>query len=447
MAELILAGTPEMEVPTEVEELPGVSFVRARTVGRGAQLNAGASVARGKILLFHHIDTVLTPEHVASLAEANGCAGWEWGAFYRKFDDRHPGLRWLEKPERLHCQWFGSIYGDQSMFVRREFFWAQGGFADIPLMEDVEFSDRVRRVDGPLMLDPPIASSPRRHLCRGPWKTTLRNLWLLARYRLGASPWRLHRDYYAVQVKARALAASALMGLLAVLPSGWASPVQEPWEEGYGQLLKKYVVADGVRYEAWHARTEDVTKLEQITQAIAARGPMVESREGRLAYLLNAYNVWMLHEVLKAYPVASVRDIAPLFGVFTGRRIEVAGERMSLNHLEKQRIIPVFKDPRVHFALNCASASCPPLLDEPFTAQKLEQQLERVTRNFLATPGPHAYRLENNRLVVSKIFEWYRKDFEPPGVVPFINRYAKQPVPLNVRLSFMEYDWALNRAP
>ncbi len=438
--EIILVGTPDCTEPSMIAHAENINFLRAPATGRGIQMNTGAAAASGDVLLFQHIDTELTPAHIESLTTATDNPSWIWGAFYRKFDDRHPALRWLEKPERVHCRWFGSLYGDQSLFVRRTAFEEHGGYAKIPLMEDIEFSDRMRRSLAPLLLDPPIASSPRRHLQRGSWKTTLRNLLMIARYRLGACPKTLHSEYY--QSKKAIGAVTALLALCLT----FAASAAEPWEGEYARLLAAYAKPEGVRYAAWHANAADKNALTKIADAIAKSGPSVPGTKGKLAYHINAYNIWMLRLVLDAYPVDSIREIAPLFGVFTGQRIEVAGQRMSLNHLEKQVIIRKFGEPRIHFAINCASVSCPPLLNEPFTASKLETQLEDVTRTFLKNEGPHSYLIKGDKIRVSKIFDWYGSEFEPPGIINTINRYRLRPVPESLKVSFLEYDWALNSA-
>ena len=164
--------------------------------GRGSQMNDAARMATGDVLLFHHIDSQLTPAHVAALRAAmqdSACVG---GAFYRKFDARHPHLKWLEPIERWHSRAFGTLYGDQSIFVRRAVFEALGGYADFPIMEDVEFSRRLRPAGPVALLDPPMETSPRRHLERGAWRTTFTNIALLALFHLGVAPGTLHRWYY-----------------------------------------------------------------------------------------------------------------------------------------------------------------------------------------------------------------------------------------------------------
>lgn len=164
--------------------------------GRGEQLNLGAALATGEILLFHHVDSELTGNHLTALAEAMSDSAIQGGAFYRKFDERHPILRWAEGIERWHSRTFGALYGDQSIFVRREHFVRLGGFAPIPLMEDVEFSLRLRRSSRIALLDPPMASSPARQIEQGAWRTTLRNLLFLVLFRCGVPAQSLHRWYY-----------------------------------------------------------------------------------------------------------------------------------------------------------------------------------------------------------------------------------------------------------
>ena len=174
----------------------GVRVVNCPRPNRGAQMNAGAREAAGGALLFHHADTEITQLHVDALHSALCDSETIGGAFHRKYDDRHRGFAWVEHVARVWNEHGGTLYGDQSIFVRREVFARLGGFAEIPLMEDVEFSRRLRRAGRTVLLDPPIATSPRHHQRRGPWRTTARNVAMLALYRLGVCPHRLHRWYY-----------------------------------------------------------------------------------------------------------------------------------------------------------------------------------------------------------------------------------------------------------
>ena len=122
------------------------------------------------------------------------------------------------------------------------------------------------------------------------------------------------------------------------------------WQSEYARLLKKYVTSGGVRYAEWKGNPADVQALRTVADGIA--GTPASSGKGaeQLAFHINAYNAWILHEALEKYPTKSVKDA--LFTFFTSNRIVVAGEKMSFNRLEKDLIRPRFNEPRIHFALN-----------------------------------------------------------------------------------------------
>lgn len=233
---------------------------------------------------------------------------------------------------------------------------------------------------------------------------------------------------------------------LALLATATSSHAVEPWEADYGRLLAKYVTPAGrVKYAEWKASAADLAALQKITDQIGSGGPTDSSHDGRFAFYINAYNAWMLRQVLDHYPIKSVRDIAPLFGVFTAPRIMLGGKKVSLNHLEKQILIPEFKDLRVHFAINCASGSCPPLLNVPFTATKLNAQLDAQTKAF-ANHG--AVQGSGDQLQFSKIFDFYAADFKAGSgdAIAFLNKYRATPIPAGTKISYLDYDWSLNEA-
>ena len=174
----------------------GAQILRCPMPNRGAQLNLGAAAATGDVLLFQHADTELTRAHLAAIESALLDSEIIGGAFHRKFDNRHPRLIWLEDIARVLARHGRTFYGDQSIFVRRDFFRKLGGFAEIPLMEDLEFSRRLRATGKTVVLDPPLRSSARRHLRRGALRTSLQNGLFIALYKAGVSPQRLHHWYY-----------------------------------------------------------------------------------------------------------------------------------------------------------------------------------------------------------------------------------------------------------
>jgi len=194
--EVIVADASPHPATADAARITGVIYLPAPQPNRGAQMNLAAENATGDALIFHHADSILTAAHVAAIEQALRNPEIIGGAFYRKFDGRHPHLRWFEAAGRFLTRHGGSFFGDQSVFVRRETFRALGGFAPIPLMEDMEFSRRLRRAGQVAVLDPPLQSSTRRHLGRGPWRTSLQNGLFIVLYKCGLSPAHLHRWYY-----------------------------------------------------------------------------------------------------------------------------------------------------------------------------------------------------------------------------------------------------------
>jgi rSAM/selenodomain-associated transferase 2 len=163
---------------------------------RGMQMNAGAAQARGSLVCFHHADSELRCEHLNALEQAARNSKICGGAFHRRFDDRRAFVVWWEAIVRQTTVFAGPLFGDQSIFVRTSVFRKMGGFAEIPLMEDVEFSRRLRRLGGIALLDPPLLSSPRRFRRLGSWRTTLLNITFFCLFYLGVDPHTLQKWYY-----------------------------------------------------------------------------------------------------------------------------------------------------------------------------------------------------------------------------------------------------------
>ena len=174
----------------------GATFIASPAPNRGVQMNLGAEAASGDVIVFQHSDTNLENAHLAAIEAALSDPRIIGGAFFRKFDGRHPRLMWLESVARFLTRHGGTLYGDQSIFVRRDVFMTLHGFARIPLMEDVEFSRRLRAAGKIAVLDPPVQSSARRHLRKGAWRTSIQNGLFIVLYNFGVSPHRLHRWYY-----------------------------------------------------------------------------------------------------------------------------------------------------------------------------------------------------------------------------------------------------------
>ncbi|WP_051207045.1 DUF547 domain-containing protein [Saccharospirillum impatiens] len=181
----------------------------------------------------------------------------------------------------------------------------------------------------------------------------------------------------------------------------------------------------------------------------------------QLAFLINAYNAWTLELILTEYPdLESIRDLGSLFRSPWKREfVSLLGEERSLDNVEHDLIrgSDRYNDPRIHFAVNCASIGCPALRTEVYTANKLDRQLEGQTRRFLSDQSRN--RLSGSELQVSSIFKWYREDFEAgwrgeSSLTGFLSLYADS-LSLNsaqiarlkaddIKVSFLDYDWVLN---
>ncbi len=217
-------------------------------------------------------------------------------------------------------------------------------------------------------------------------------------------------------------------------------PSPEPW----ARFLRRVVDARGlVDYErAVEARADLDDYLDQVARATPAQ---FARDEQRLAFYINAYNALVIEGVLFYWPIASVEDVGPLHRFFRERRYRVAGVRVSLHGLEA-KVIRQF-DPRMHFALNCASASCPRLNVEPFRAESLDRQLEAAAAAFINDPRHNRYDAGEKSWQLSKIFQWYADDFGgESGVRELLRRHAATPWPEDAKLSYLEYDWSLNAA-
>ncbi|HSH37537.1 MAG TPA: TIGR04283 family arsenosugar biosynthesis glycosyltransferase, partial [Chthoniobacterales bacterium] len=199
IAETIVVDASGDEQSVEIARRSGAQLLKCSAPNRGAQMNVGATFASGDAVIFHHADTELNADHVEAVRKAMRNPEIVGGAFHRKFDDRHPRLHVLERVGRYLSEHGGTLYGDQSIFVRREVFLQMQGFAQIPLMEDVEFSKRLRAAGKLAILDPPVSTSPRRHARNGAWRTTIQNGLFIVLYKLGVSPVTLHRWYYSIK--------------------------------------------------------------------------------------------------------------------------------------------------------------------------------------------------------------------------------------------------------
>ena len=224
-----------------------------------------------------------------------------------------------------------------------------------------------------------------------------------------------------------------------------ATSSADSWVDTYNRLLGKYVTSGGVKYAEWKGNAADVQALQTVVDAIAKENVSALEKKQQLAFYINAYNAWILHEALAKYPTKSVKDA--LFTFFTGKRIQVAAQQASFNSLEKDTIRSKFGEPRVHFALNCASRSCPPLNREAFAGDKLDGQFEKLAKGYVNSERGVKYSAETKTAELSKIFDWYKDDFKADGgALAFINKRRATPIPADAKIGYQDYDWNLNEA-
>ncbi len=244
------------------------------------------------------------------------------------------------------------------------------------------------------------------------------------------------------------IAMVALLSGILFTPAGSRAASDAVVDHGvYGELLKQYVKNGVVDYKGFKSGEE---RLDRYLEVLEKTDVGSLSRNERFAFYINAYNAWTIKLILSGYPgVESIKDLGSLFSSPWKKKIcRVDGKVLTLDQIEHDILRPRFKDPRVHFAVNCASKGCPPLLSEPYRGEILDRQLDDVTRAFLG----HAERnrLDGETLYVSKIFKWFSEDFNK-DVVGFFLAYVEGEFKKEltkkrdaIEVDYLSYDWSLN---
>lgn len=224
-----------------------------------------------------------------------------------------------------------------------------------------------------------------------------------------------------------------------------------PWAE----LLGKFVVArsDGLHVVAYEeVGPEDRARLEGYLADLQEVRVSTLARDEQMAYWMNLYNAATVRVILDHFPVESITEIHldGGQGPWDAELLRVEGRGLSLNDIENRILRPIWKDPRIHYGVNCASYGCPNLALEPFTAENLEDLLDRGAEEFVN--HERAVRFEGEKLVVSSLYNWYVADFGDglPGVLEHLTEFADEE--LAGRLDRFRgeveytYDWSLNHA-
>lgn len=212
----------------------------------------------------------------------------------------------------------------------------------------------------------------------------------------------------------------------------------KPTHSNWNQLLQTYVNSKGVvNYSNWKG---NMTGLNDYITELGADAPDKSwSRSEKMAYWMNLYNAATIKLILDNFPVKSIMDINNS-KPWDKKWIKVGANTYSLNQIENDIIRPRFDDGRIHFAINCAAKSCPPISNKAFTASNVDSSLTRLTKSFINNVAFN--KISANQLELSNIFNWYAKDFG--DVKTFIGQYTEVAINADAKVSFIEYDWALN---
>jgi len=228
----------------------------------------------------------------------------------------------------------------------------------------------------------------------------------------------------------------------------------------YHTLLGKYVSTDGrVDYEAWKNHPDDRAALDEFVNQLGSVSPeshpnLFPDRASRLIYWIDAYNALVIASVLSRWPVSSVNEIRPGIsfvrgqGFFYNLRFRLGGREINLLDLENTVLREQFKDPRIHFVINCGSAGCPRLDPAKFSGPLLEERLEAAAREFINEPRNVKVSHEERKIFLSQIFEWYKEDFG--DLRSYLGKYAGAALARDLdrardyAIEFVEYDWSLN---
>ncbi len=252
------------------------------------------------------------------------------------------------------------------------------------------------------------------------------------------------------------LRAFRLIGLILLLAANPALALDTSERGLYAQMLDTYTgpASDlaGTRVD-YAGLARDPRWRETVAQLEATPAALRTSREQRLAFWINAYNIYAIDVVVKNLPVSSIRDIGNFFRPVWRRTVgTLDGKSVTLDGIEHQTLRPM-GDPRIHAAIVCASLSCPSLRRVPFTPEGIDAELDAAAETWLANPKKGlAVDREQNQLRISKIFDWSEADFEARGGVRgFVTRYAP-PAERNwletsgtkARIRYFDYDWHLN---
>ena len=206
----------------------------------------------------------------------------------------------------------------------------------------------------------------------------------------------------------------------------------------WNDLVQKHVSGKGnVDYKGFK---KDAAALQSYLNVLAKNLPEKSwSKNAVLAYWINAYNAYTVKLILDHYPVKSIKKIdSPWDNEF----FTLGSKKYSLGEIE-HKILRKMNEPRIHFAINCASFSCPNLANEAYTETELEKQLETVARSFVNDKTKNT--ITPDKIEISSIFDWFSGDFKTKGtLIDYLNKYSSTKINKSAKVKFKEYNWNLN---
>ncbi|MEO9476897.1 MAG: DUF547 domain-containing protein [Cyclobacteriaceae bacterium] len=245
-----------------------------------------------------------------------------------------------------------------------------------------------------------------------------------------------------------------LTSLIALVSCAQLNPVQagtSPISHSlFDKLLKKHV--DDVGLVDYKGFLADRDKLRQYLDLLSNNAPNNEqwTDHDQIAYWINAYNAYTIELILEYYPLESIKDIGSSIQVpfvntpWDIKFFKIGGEKYDLNNIEHDILRKKWEEPRIHFAVNCASLSCPQLRAEAYTGAKLDEQLDDQARRFINDDFRN--NISEDQASLSKIFKWFSGDFEKVmDVEKFINQYTDIKITDKTDVEYKEYDWSLNQ--
>ena len=223
----------------------------------------------------------------------------------------------------------------------------------------------------------------------------------------------------------------------------------------FDRLLSKYVDADGrVDYSGWKASAADRQELRAYLKELGRASPRIDAaKSARLAFWINAYNAVTIEGILKEYPTSSIRNHTARvvgYNIWDDLPLIVGGREYSLNQIEHD-VLRTLGEPRIHFAIVCASAGCPRLLNRAYKAAEIDQQLRENAVDFFCRPGNLRVDARRRRLRMSSILKWFGEDFGETqrgrleSVMPYLPEAAQSVArDSGVSVEYLDYDWSLN---